>query len=43
VSDVSDEERDRAWERIKEAAKEFDVHISEGDWRDLFKEATKTD
>ncbi len=43
VSDVSDEERDRAWERIKAAAKEFDVHISEGDWRDLFKEATKGD
>ena len=43
VTDVSDEERDKAWERIKEAAKEFDVDISEGDWRDLFKEATKAD
>jgi DNA polymerase III gamma/tau subunit len=43
VTDVSDEERDRAWERIKAAAKEFDVHISEDDWRDLFKEATKGD
>ncbi|MCU1362647.1 MAG: hypothetical protein JWM55_475 [Acidimicrobiaceae bacterium] len=43
VTDVSDDERDRAWERIKEAAKEFDVDISEDDWRDLFKEATKSD
>ena len=43
VANVTDEERDRAWERIKEAAKEFDVHISEGDWRDLLKEATKGD
>jgi hypothetical protein len=43
VADVTDEERDRAWARIKEAAKEFDVDISEGDWRDLFKEATKSD
>ena len=40
VSDVSDDERDRAWERIKAAAKEFDVEISESDWRDLFKKAT---
>jgi hypothetical protein len=43
VSDVSDEERDLAWARIKEAAKEFDVQISESDWRDLIKEATKSD
>jgi hypothetical protein len=39
VRDVSDEERDRAWERIKTAAKKFDVHISEGDRRELFKKS----
>jgi hypothetical protein len=35
VEDVSDAERDRAWERITEAAKRFDVQISEHSWRDL--------
>ncbi len=37
VEGVSDAERDRAWQRIKTAAKQFDVEVSEGDWRDLFK------
>jgi hypothetical protein len=36
VEDVSDAERDRAWDRIKAAAKKFDVEIEAGDWRDLF-------
>ena len=35
VEGVSDAERDRAWERITEAAKKFDVHVSEESWRDL--------
>jgi hypothetical protein len=37
VEDVSDADRERAWKRIKSAAKKFDVEISEGSWRDLFK------
>jgi hypothetical protein len=37
VEDVSDAERDRAWARIKRAAKKFDVELSEDSWRDLFK------
>jgi len=36
VEDVSDAERDRAWARIKRAAKKFDVEVSEGGWRELF-------
>jgi len=36
VENVSDAERDRAWERILAAAKKFDVDVSERDWRELF-------
>jgi hypothetical protein len=36
VEGVTDEERDRAWQRIRAAASKYDVHISEEDWRDLF-------
>ena len=36
VEGVSDAERDRAWDRIKAAAKRFDVEVSASDWRDLF-------
>ena len=36
VEGVTDEERDRAWERIRAAASKYGVHISENDWRDLF-------
>lgn len=36
VKGVSDDERDAAWKRIKAAAKKFDVHVSEQDWRELF-------
>jgi hypothetical protein len=37
VEDVSDAERDRAWKRIKAAAKKFDVDVTARSWRDLFK------
>src|SRR3954471_4943143 len=36
VEAVSDAARDRAWKRIKTAAKKFDVEVSESDWRELF-------
>ena len=36
VEGVSDAERDRAWKRIKTAAKKFDVEIEADDWRELF-------
>jgi hypothetical protein len=36
VEDVSDAERDRAWTRIRAAAKKFDVKIEADDWRELF-------
>jgi hypothetical protein len=36
VEGVSDEERDRAWQRILSAARKYGVHVSESDWRDLF-------
>jgi competence protein ComGF len=35
VEDVSDADRDRAWQRIIAAAKKFGVEISEQSWRDL--------
>lgn len=37
VEGVTDAERDRAWKRIRTAAKKYDVEVSEKDWRDLFK------
>ena len=37
VEGVTDAERTRAWKKIKTAAKKFDVEVSEGDWRDLFR------
>jgi hypothetical protein len=36
VEGVSDSERDRAWRRIKSAAKKFDVDIEAKSWRELF-------
>jgi len=36
VEEVSDAARDRAWKRIKTAAKKFDVEVSESDWSELF-------
>jgi hypothetical protein len=35
VEGVSDAERDKAWRRIRAAAKKFDVEISERGWRKL--------
>jgi hypothetical protein len=35
VEGVSDSERDRAWRRIKAAAKKFDVEIEAKSWREL--------
>jgi hypothetical protein len=35
VEGVSDAERDRAWKRIKTAAKKFDVEIEADSWREL--------
>ena len=35
VKDVSDEERDAAWQRILAAARKFDVEVAEGSWREL--------
>lgn len=37
VKDVSDEERDAAWKRIKAAAKKFDVEVNEKSWREIAK------
>ena len=37
VKGVSDAERDEAWERIKAAARKFDVEISEDSWHELGK------
>jgi Family of unknown function (DUF6582) len=36
VEGVSDADRDQAWKRIVAAAKDYDVDVSEKDWRDLF-------
>jgi hypothetical protein len=35
VKDVSNSERDAAWQRIKAAAKKFGVEVGEKSWRDL--------
>lgn len=35
VKDVTDQERDEAWARIRTAAKKFDVELNEGDWREV--------
>ena len=37
VKDVSDDERDGAWKRIKAAAKKYGVEISEKSWREIGK------
>ncbi len=36
VEGVSDADRDRAWRRIRAAARRFDVEISARGWRQLF-------
>jgi hypothetical protein len=35
VSDVSDDDRDRAWRRITKAAHQHGVELSERSWHDL--------
>ncbi len=35
VKDVTDDDRDAAWTRIKAAAKKFDVEVSEKSWREI--------
>jgi len=35
VEGVTDAERDEAWQRIRAAAKKFDVELDEKDWREL--------
>jgi hypothetical protein len=35
VEDVTDDERDAAWQRIRRAAGEFGVELHEEDWRQL--------
>ena len=37
VEGVSDAERDKAWQRILNAAKRYDVDVSESSWRELAK------
>jgi hypothetical protein len=37
VKDVTDAERDRAWKRIRAAARKHGVEISERGWRELMK------
>ena len=37
VKDVSDDERDAAWKRIKSAAKKHGVEVSEKSWREIGK------
>jgi len=36
VEDVTDADRDKAWKRIRSAAKKFDVEVEAKDWRELF-------
>ena len=36
VEGVSDTERDRAWKRITDAARRYDIEVSASDWRELF-------
>lgn len=37
VEDVTNDERDEAWQRIKDAAQKFGVDMDGSDWRELFK------
>ena len=40
VEGVTDDERERAWQRIRSAARRFDVDVSAHDWRELFEGGT---
>lgn len=35
LADASDEERDKAWTRVKAAAHRFGVDVREADWREI--------
>jgi Family of unknown function (DUF6582) len=35
VKDVTDQERDEAWRRIKKAAHKFKIELNESSWREL--------
>jgi hypothetical protein len=37
VEGVTDAERDEGWRRIRAAATRYHVHLSETDWRELFR------
>jgi uncharacterized protein DUF6582 len=37
VEDVTNEERDKAWDRIVKAARKHDIEVNEKDWRELYK------
>ena len=37
VKDVTDDERDAAWKRIRAAAHKFKVEMEEGSWREVGK------
>jgi hypothetical protein len=37
VEGVSDDERDEAWQRIRSAARRYDVDISADDWHELLR------
>lgn len=43
VEDVTDEERDEAWQRIRRAAARFNVKMHESDWRELRDSGKKSD
>ena len=42
VEGVSDKQRDKAWRRIKKAAKKYDVEVSVKSWRQLGKKSRRT-
>jgi hypothetical protein len=41
VKDVSEAGRDRAWTRIKAAAKAYGIEMTVADWRDLGKSGNR--
>ena len=38
VEGVSDDDRDAAWQRIRKAAKKYDVEVNEKSWREIGKD-----
>jgi len=35
IEDVTEDEKDAAWKRIRAAARKFKVEMDEGDWREV--------